>query len=164
MLGETIEDPYQVESTTDRVEGLKMIPLHTTLTKEKTTIRSAGTLQFSGEKVEVTGYEIHMGNTTHDTSLHSFIQLNNSEDGSKNESETCIGTYFHGIFHNDNFRGIFLNHIRKKKGLQPILKRESFENRQCDDYNRLAEHVRSVVDINRLNEMIEQFAKRKRDI
>jgi adenosylcobyric acid synthase len=161
MLGEIIEDPYQVESKTNRIEGLKLLPLHTTLTNEKTTLRSAGTLQLSGEKVGVTGYEIHMGKTTLLSSLSAFIQLDNSEDGCKNDFETCIGTYFHGIFHNDHFRELFLNHIRKKKGLAPIFNRESFEEKQFNEYNRIAEHVRAAVDIDRINQMIEQFANRK---
>ncbi|MGM0876646.1 MAG: cobyric acid synthase [Bacillota bacterium] len=163
MLGEIIEDPFQVESKTKRIEGLKLIPVHTTLTKDKTTVRSAGTLQIAGGEAAVTGYEIHMGNTIHLSTLHSFIQLDNREEGSKNDSETCIGTYLHGIFHNDHFRELFLNQIRKKKGLKPIFNRESYENKQFNEYNRLAEHVRSAIDIDQINQMIEQFVKRKRD-
>ncbi|MCM3651818.1 cobyric acid synthase [Metabacillus litoralis] len=163
MLGKTIEDPYQVESKIKCAEGLKLIPIHTTLTKEKTTVRSEGTLYLAGEKANVTGYEIHMGNTTHLSSFHSFIQLNNREDGSKNVSETCMGTYLHGVFHNDHFRWLFLNHIRKKKGLQPIGNRESYDDRQFNEYNRLAKHVRGAINIKRLNQIIEQFPKRKRD-
>jgi adenosylcobyric acid synthase len=163
MLGEKIEDPFQVESKIEHIEGLKMLPLETLLTKAKTTIRSTGTMQLFGANVNVAGYEIHMGTTTHTSQVEPLIQLNDREDGSKNNMETCIGTYFHGIFHNDEFRGVVLNHIRKKKGLQPILKRESFEDSQKKDFDRLADHVRNALDIEFLYEIMDQYAHRKRD-
>ncbi|KKI90312.1 cobalamin biosynthesis protein CobQ [Bacillus sp. SA1-12] len=163
MLGEMIEDPYHVESNTKRIKGLGLLPIHTTLTKEKTTIRSRGTVEVSGEKLDVTGYEIHMGKTTCLTGLSPLIQLTNGVDGSKNQEETCIGTYFHGIFHNDEFRWSFLNNLLIRKGLKPVTLRESYEERQANEYNRLAEHVRAAIDVNQLNQKIEQFALRKRE-
>ncbi|OAS82867.1 MULTISPECIES: cobyric acid synthase [Metabacillus] len=163
MLGDRIEDPFQVESKIKSIAGLKMLQLETLLTNEKTTVRSTGTIQLFGVNVKVAGYEIHMGTTTHAPQIEPLIQLNDRKDGSKNSMETCIGTYFHGIFHNDEFRGVFLNHIRKKKGLQPFLTRESFEDSQNKDFNRLADHVRSALDIEHLYEIMEQFQQRKRE-
>ncbi|MGM7722386.1 cobyric acid synthase [Metabacillus sp. Hm71] len=163
MLGDMIEDPYQVESNTHEIKGLGLLPIHTILTKEKITIRSKGTVEVSGEKLDVTGYEIHMGKTTCLTHVSPFIQLKDGVDGSKNQEETCIGTYFHGIFHNDEFRWSFLKNLRWKKGLKPDILREAYEDRQENDFNRLAEEVRAAIDISQLNQKIEQFAKRKRE-
>lgn len=161
MLGETIEDPYQVESKKGWIKGLNLLPLKTILTNEKATNRTKGTLTINGQKVDVAGYEIHMGQTIASSSLQSLIMLANGADGYKNESETCIGTYLHGIFHNDEFRKIFLDLIRKKKGLPTSLNRESYVDKQLSDFHRLANTVRDAIDIDRLHKIIEQYPKGK---
>lgn len=164
MLGELIEDPFQVETDINYVDGLKLLPLHTTLSKEKITVRSEGTLSLFGKETKVTGYEIHMGLTSHLEELQTLIELSDRVDGSKNQSETCIGTYFHGVFHNDLFKEHFLNHIRRRKSLKPLLNRESYETRRLNEYNRLADHVREAIDIEKLSVMINNYHRKEREI
>jgi adenosylcobyric acid synthase len=164
ILGESIKDPYQVETSLKEILGLSLLPIKTLLTKTKTTIRSEGEVMLAGESLPVSGYEIHMGRSISESTFLPFIKLSNRSEGSKNENETVMGTYFHGIFHNDDFRSHFLNRIRKKKGLLPIDNRIQFQNLQQQEFDRLAEHVRKAVDIPHLYGLMEQFFKKKEGV
>lgn len=41
-----------------------------------------------------------------------------------------FGSYFHGIFHNYNFRREFLNYIRKNKGLETKFEEDPYETKK----------------------------------
>ncbi len=45
--------------------------------------------------------------------VKGLIETKGRTDGCKTADEKVIGTYFHGIFHNDEFRGELLNQIRQ---------------------------------------------------
>ncbi len=59
---------------------------------------------------KVTGYEIHMGETT--GGHPAFL-----DDGCVSENGLIIGTYLHGLFNNDNLRNSFLKYLYDQKGL-----------------------------------------------
>lgn len=163
MLGEKIRDPHQVESHHHEVNGLNLLPIQTTLAKTKTTIRSVGEAVWGGKAFPVEGYEIHMGETTSSISISPFIYLQHQSDGSKNETETLSGTYFHGIFHNDDFRAALLNQLRSRKGLIPLHNRSSFSERKKQEFDRLANHVRESLDFPRLNQLMQEFKQREQN-
>jgi adenosylcobyric acid synthase len=92
MLGESVEDPYGVETEAGRAEGLKLIAGRTVLSREKTTRVVRGTTP-SGHEFEA--YEIHMGRTTRPPSALPFAKLGDgTEDGVR--ALRCSGTYLHG--------------------------------------------------------------------
>ena len=157
MLGSSIEDPYKIESPYLMEDGLKLFPLKTTITQEKTTVLSEGTLSFGGVLTDVSGYEIHMGQTSFEGEFQSFIQLEDRNEGCKSEDERVLGTYFHGIFHNDEFRKQLLNKLRVQKGLPEITERVSFQQIRESAFDRLADHVRNHVQLDVINEKINEF-------
>ncbi|PKC51625.1 hypothetical protein RhiirA1_483338, partial [Rhizophagus irregularis] len=61
MLGNQISDPAEVESSYQMIEGLGLIPMQTIMAKDKTTVRSEGIAMIGKERIDVEGYEIHMG-------------------------------------------------------------------------------------------------------
>jgi adenosylcobyric acid synthase len=72
MLGESIEDPFGVESNRGRIDGLGFLKLRTVLEREKTLTRVRGLCGISRMRgrgnggtggIEIEGYEIHMGRT-----------------------------------------------------------------------------------------------------
>ena len=69
MLGKTINDPHKVESSESSVAGLGLLDIKTTFGQIKTTTQIGAKVVankglFEGLKgVEITGYEIHMGQT-----------------------------------------------------------------------------------------------------
>ncbi|RBW67880.1 cobyric acid synthase [Bacillus taeanensis] len=157
MLGCDIHDPDAIESPNKFMNGLGLLPLSTTITKEKTTLLSEGQLQFNDQIFQVKGYEIHMGETKMVAQNRTLIHLSDRVDGCKSPNENVIGTYFHGIFHNDAFREALLNHIRAKKGLPPIKRRISFKQLREEVFDRLADHVRKHVDMNMIEQKMVEF-------
>jgi len=68
MMGLTVADPFGVEGEPRTVEGLGLLPVHSTLGKVKTTVRR--TFHFGHETGPLCeGYEIHMGYTTAGSAL-----------------------------------------------------------------------------------------------
>jgi adenosylcobyric acid synthase len=160
MLGKSISDPSNIESTKHYDTGLNLLPIRTTITKEKTTTLSEGVLHFASSSIPVIGYEIHMGQSDFEDRHVPLIKMEDRLDGCISTDERVIGTYYHGIFHNDLFREHLLNVIRKQKGLQAIKGRVSFNGLRESAYDRLAEHVREHVKLDYIYKRMEEFYSR----
>lgn len=161
MLGEEIQDPFAIESLHKEIEGLRLLPIRTAITKEKTTVLSNGVLDLYGKSFSVTGYEIHMGKTETTEACQWLIKTMGRSEGCKTDDEKVIGTYFHGIFHNDAFREELLNQIRQAKGLAPIDHRISFNQLREEAFDRLAVHVRGHVKLDLIEDKMKEFQKRR---
>ncbi|SMO90444.1 cobyric acid synthase [Melghirimyces algeriensis] len=157
MLGLSVSDPHEMESSNHYETGLGFLRLRTTITQRKTTVLSQGTMNFAQCSIPVTGYEIHMGQSLFEGSFERLIQTKNHEEGCKSEDERVIGTYFHGIFHNDLFREMLLNRIRKQKGLDEIKGRVSFHQLRESAFDRLADHVREHVKLDQIHWKMNEF-------
>ncbi|MBM7603002.1 adenosylcobyric acid synthase [Metabacillus crassostreae] len=160
MLGIQVNDPFAIESPHYSTEGLGLLPLHTTITQEKTTTLSEGVLTYQKQNYLVKGYEIHMGETKLENYNAPLIKLASSLDGCKAFDEKVIGTYFHGIFHNDAFREAMLNNVRQQKGLPPIMNRSSFNQIREEAYDNLADHVRKHVDVEYIENKMAEFQQK----
>jgi adenosylcobyric acid synthase len=160
MLGQEIRDPHSIESRHQAIEGLQLLPIQTAITKEKTTVLSEGVLRLYRKSFEVTGYEIHMGETKPTGVSEGLISTNGRTDGCKTSDEKIIGTYFHGIFHNDEFRWELLNQLRNQKGLARIHERVSFNQLREEAFDRLADHVRGHVKLGLIEQKMNEFQKR----
>ena len=111
MLGMTIADEG-FESTQHRnnaISGLQLLPVHTVFhSYEKETkqvqkyVTGSGPILDKIRSQKIRGYEIHMGSTT--TSFPIF-----GDDGAQDETGLVLGTYLHGLFHNDNLLCAFVN-------------------------------------------------------
>ncbi|PSL46912.1 adenosylcobyric acid synthase (glutamine-hydrolysing) [Salsuginibacillus halophilus] len=142
MLGLELLDEQQLESKVATSAGLGLLPISTTIAEDKTTIRTTGNLTFKGSEHEVSGYEIHMGVTKHTSETDALLETTSGQDGAKDQAEQVIGTYLHGLFHNDAFREYFLNDIRETKGLAPIYGRSSYQARRESGFDQAADLVR----------------------
>ena len=129
MLGISVDDPDGVEGSIASLPGLGLLPIHTTMSAEKTTRQVS--FQFNGQSCQ--GYEIHQG--VSDTE-EAIMQTNH-----------CIGTYIHGFLDNQSV----IDYLLGTK--QPVAAQDadSFKNEQ---YNKLAAHVRQHVDIQRIYEIL----------
>lgn len=100
---------------------------------------------------EVEGYEIHMGQTRYQEKSSVFQVFQTPQgatdygDGSINHKGTVLGTYLHGLFHNDRFRQVFLNNLRRHWGL-PENTGDSATGKD-QHYDRLADLVRRNVNM-----------------
>jgi adenosylcobyric acid synthase len=114
MLGQSIEDPDGVENTTGFSQGLGLLPVHTILKPGKVVMPQKGKIALSGlgplatcAGLDVSGYEIHCGRTEGSPSF--FVTLESgSSDGAISPNGRIWGTYLHGIFGSDEFRGRWL--------------------------------------------------------
>jgi adenosylcobyric acid synthase len=159
MLGARIRDPFGVETPLREIAGLNLLPIETTLEREKTTILSEGIVTFAGERFAVKGYEIHMGRSEPLAGHISLIEMRGRKEGAKSKDERVMGTYFHDLFHNDAFREALLNKIRREKGLAPIYGRQSFRTIREQAFDRLADHVKRHVRIEEIEEKMHAFRK-----
>ena len=139
MMGLEINDPYHVEGEIEIASGLGILPVSTTLTKEKVTEQCLFT--FLHNEAQCKGYEIHMGETR--AADHSPVcrTVNGKDDGYYLNSQTW-GTYIHGIFDNIS---IIKNIIETAGGKSSaVFNADDFKN---DQYNKLAELVRENTEM-----------------
>ena len=139
MMGLTVADPHGVEGEPQTVSGLGLLPVHTVLSREKTTLRRQ--FRFGDRYGPVCeGYEIHMGQTVAD-GIGNGLYLNfpahegEAADGYR-LSDHCWGTYMHGILDNQAV-------VKQVLGVD-IPDYRAFRERQ---YHRLAEHIRANIDV-----------------
>jgi adenosylcobyric acid synthase len=95
---------------------------------------------------EVTGYEIHMGVTE----PHGEAAF--GDDGAVAENGIVIGTYLHGIFHNQNFRDAFLDYLYEQKGIEPGSVRGAAQ--KGNGFQELAEAVEAHLDMEKIWRML----------
>ncbi|QMU55877.1 MAG: cobyric acid synthase [Candidatus Mycalebacterium zealandia] len=161
MLGSALEDADGFESAKTSERGLGFFPAETEIHEEKTLRQTSATVEnggaiFSGiEGEEITGYEIHMGQTQFSGANNArFLKkADGSFDGAVSENGNVYGTYLHGIFENDNLRSTFLNHLRAKKGL-PDEKTANFATEMEKQYERLADVLEESLDMNAVMSMV----------
>lgn len=161
MLGVTVADPEGIESKVEIEDGLHLLPITTTMTAEKKTTLSEGTIKIEEHNYHVEGYEIHMGVTRFLKPCTHLITLEESNDGVISDDQMVIGTYFHGIFDNDSYRAAIINRIRKEKGLEEKHNRVQFRSQREEAYDQLAEHVKAHIDLSLIEQKMLEFHKVK---
>lgn len=157
MLGRRVLDPFNVESDIKEAEGLSLLDVETVMLMQKETHQVTGHLLAEMDLAdggrELTGYEIHMGETTRGDNALPFARIEcrsdrlvDIEDGAVSMDGRIHGTYLHGIFDNAGFRTAFLNGIRRSKGLRERHKVIPIK----DPYELLADHLERHLDMDRL--------------
>ncbi|MBZ9570658.1 cobyric acid synthase CobQ [Methanobrevibacter sp. TMH8] len=182
ILGNRIFDENNRESQNGSVDGLGLLDIETHFkhnsSEEKIVEQSEGIILdksseenssnssdiFSSITGEIiTGYEIHEGTTTlfnEEPLLKIEKGIGNKKeknkeglfDGSKREN--IFGTYFHGIFHNYNFRRALLNYIRENKGIEPKFGEDPYETKKDYSIDKLAEIVEKNLDMDFIDNLI----------
>ncbi len=155
MLGKKVLDPDGVESELGSVDGLGLLDSETVLKKEKNTFQISAEVNLNGGRFEVEGYEIHMGETSSTGAPFSIIKERNSEkvkveDGCISKDSKVWGTYIHGIFDNDGFRGYLLGGLKKKKGIKAAKGKGAYSLLKEASIERLAKIVEQSVDMRTL--------------
>jgi len=157
MLGKYVDDPGHVESAVSRQYGLGILPTTTTFSPTKETHQVKGRvisghgLLGEAKGILFEGYEIHMGTTAGDRKQAAFCILERSAlpcnelDGCLESSGRAMGTYLHGLFHNQVLRRAILRHIARSKGI--VLSLIDNEEQRDKEYDRLADLVRSSLDM-----------------
>ncbi|MFW5836473.1 MAG: hypothetical protein ACOCVM_00590 [Desulfovibrionaceae bacterium] len=153
MLGQYVADPEQVESESGTVEGLGVLPIATTLAREKTLIQAEGAHTASGHGVR--GYEIHHGESQPllPAIRPIFRSRVSAPLGWGLKDGLAWGTYLHGVFDADGFRRHFVDELRKRRGWAPLREPQSCFNVD-PALDRLAEAVRRSLDMDAVYKLL----------
>lgn len=164
MMGEEVSDPLHVESDIERLPGLGLLPVATTMCGEKRTVQV--TFDFQGNACH--GYEIHTGKTVllrpneveHNAAVQGFQQSISPQSSKQSMPQNdatadcqttvflnarCWGTYIHGILDNAAVVDTLLAPFAQRQ-------QQAFDYAQYKEnqYNRLAEATRQYIDMQRL--------------
>ena len=171
ILGKIIHDENKKESKHGTIKGLGLLDIESEFSKSnKIVTQSVATISedidgIAGEIFkniigeEVSGYEIHEGTTEilNSKSLLTIKKGQGNNDEGKVDGATSgnvFATYFHGIFHNYNFRREFLNYLRVKKGLDAKYDKDPYETQKDYSLNRLAEIVEENLDMDIIDKLL----------
>jgi len=165
MLGQAIRDPLGVESAVAETAGLGLLPVVTGFAADKRTVRSRGVIAHDAglfrttQRLDVAGYEIHMGQTWLVGDGTPLVRLTSrgehaadDPDGLASPDGWIAGTYLHGLFDNDRLRHAMLDNLAERKGVTRTASRVSFD--RAADYDRLAATVRTSLDVELLRRII----------
>lgn len=118
ILGTAVFDPHHVESEQSAGKGLGLLPVETTFAGDKATHQAAGKIfcdsgwlaDLNGQTI--TGYEIHMGQTTTESAWLEIEQRGETAvsvlDGAMSANQKIWGCYIHGLFANETLRRAWL--------------------------------------------------------
>lgn len=174
LLGTRLLDPDSVESSVAEMPGLGLLPVETTFAREKQTCQVSGRvlsgrgLLGAAAGLAVTGYEIHMGQTTGNAAPALRIDerqgggssalasqpaggRDDAPDGATSADGLIVGTYVHGLFGQAPFRRAVLGWLAARRGARMDF--GALADRDAA-YDRIGEAVRSSLDWGRLLEII----------
>jgi len=168
MMGQEIHDPHGIEGPPGSTKGLGLLPVTTAMSSMKILGNVRGIWSRNG--AEVTGYEIHMGQTSVAVSQNearggtfgcAVSELSSDgpgdgriyashEDGVVGADGRLFGTYLHGLFDSPAFLVAFLSEVGKANTSQlasEVEERSAHRDRQLSLW---ADHLREHVDTDSL--------------
>ena len=143
MLGRRVRDPDGVDGPAGEAPGLGLLDVETVMRGEKSVQPVDGTCARSG--APLSGYEIHMGDTTGPDAARPFAHLERGPDGAVSADGRVEGTYVHGLFAGDEFRSRWLEGVRG--GASSAFAYEPALERALDD---LADGLAAALDVDAL--------------
>jgi adenosylcobyric acid synthase len=138
MLGRTVADPDGIEGAPGASEGLGLLDVETVLTQTKV-LRAENAVDVA-TALTLTGYHMHMGETSGPDRQRPFAHVADSPEGARSADGRVMGTYLHGLFAADAYRHAFLaleSDLAYEAGVEAAL-------------NGLAAHLESHLDIDAL--------------
>jgi adenosylcobyric acid synthase len=159
VLGERVEDPDRLESTTSTsCEGLGLLGLRTRFSPGKVTAkvvaRPLGRGFFAAElarEERLFGYQIHMGRleaVEPDRAPLEIVEFAGNRasqhDGGVSADGAVVGTMIHGLFESAALRAALVTALARRKGLSPSTGPEIPSKER--EYDRLARALRESLD------------------
>ena len=142
MLGHVISDPDGIEGHPATVPGLGLLDVQTLMQEEKQLGLVKAT--FGPSKTALSGYEIHMGETTGPDCARGWLQIDGHPAGAASGDGKVRGCYLHGLFASDKFRQAFLHQLGHETSAI------GYEDSIDATLNALADHLEKHLDINAL--------------
>ena len=182
LMGIEVCDPSHVEGDIERLPGLGLLPVTTTMSGEKVTRQAS--FSFASDKHGLTrtnisecqsasmtekevrvspclsdtnnmrGYEIHMGQTQPFGSAQPspLLHLSDGRQDGYIVDNRCMGTYVHGILDNAPFVDFLLQPFAEKLSLTDAP--FDYQAFKEEQYDKLADHVRQHDDMQRIYQIL----------
>jgi len=152
MLGKRITDADGSEGPARAADGLGLLDVRTALKPRKTLRQVTGAELESG--AEVSGYEMHMGDTTGADCARPVFRISASGeqqhfDGARSPDGRIFGTYLHGLFASGPFRRSFLSRLSGRTRRSG----PDYEAQIEGVLDGLADHIEAHLDLERLWEI-----------
>jgi adenosylcobyric acid synthase len=142
MLGRSVADPSGREGAPGTAPGLGLLDIATMLGERKHLGLVDGSDIASG--APVSGYEIHLGETSGNGLARPMLRLHGRPDGAVSTDGRVAGCYLHGLFASDDFRRAFLARLgAAPSGL-------AYEASIDATLDRLADHLEASLDLDRI--------------
>jgi len=138
MLGREISDPDGIEGNPASVPGLGLLDVTTVMTADKRVTETTALHPASGTRVK--GYEIHLGRTDGPDRARPLFTVNETPEGAQRPDGQVMGSYLHGMFSEDAFRGAFLASLGAAAG------NFSYDAKVDETLDALADHLAMHVD------------------
>ncbi len=142
MLGRRIIDDDGIEGAPARVDGLGLLDIETVMKPHKRLAQSTAVYLPTGDSV--TGYEIHIGETTGPDCDRAWLSLDGRGEGAASADGKIMGCYLHGLFSADAFRTAFLTELGAPV---PV---SNYAQGVEDTLDKLADHMEAHMDIDKL--------------
>ena len=139
MLGKSIADPDGIEGPPGETPGLGLLDVTTIMTPEKSLTRIKARHAETGQPIEA--YEIHIGRTEGGDSARPFAFIGGTPEGAISADGRVQGSYLHGLFASDAFRGAYLTQI----GIAAANERHGARVQGALD--ALADHIEEHLDV-----------------
>jgi adenosylcobyric acid synthase len=108
MLGRSVADPLGIEGPPSHVDGLGLLDIETQLSPAKVLRHVTG----AALGARLTGYEMHMGETTGADTARPFAKLDQlGSEGAVSRDGMILGTYLHGLLASPELRTALLAKI-----------------------------------------------------
>ncbi len=123
MLGRTLFDPGAIESDLGTVSGMGLLDVDVHFHQEKRVTKGVYTptphnpFAAAGS---VEGYEIHCGVVRRAGCQPLYVHPG-GEDGAVHPDRPIFGTFIHDLFNNASFTRTFINFLRSRKHLGPLV-------------------------------------------
>jgi adenosylcobyric acid synthase len=141
MLGRSLSDPHGIEGPASQVAGLGHLEVDTVMAPVKHLSLKTGLHLDSG--TGLSGYEIHIGETTGPDCVRAWLSFDGLPEGASTATGRVQGCYMHGIFSSDAFRSAYL----AKFGVRSNL---NFEDGVEETLDALADHVEAFMDVEKI--------------
>ncbi len=156
MMGRSLDDPHGIENkevkTSSLFSGLNLLPIQTVFLSNKSVKKRAVIAKWP-ESISIEGFELHHGSSQVIQASDDIVPLIKNEPNlgwvvKQNNQARIVGTYLHGIFDNGRWRRLWLNQIRKQKGLNELpLNVHNHSERKESLINLLADIFQAHVDL-----------------
>jgi adenosylcobyric acid synthase len=125
MLGRVLHDPERVESALGTMPGMGLLDIEVEFSPEKTTTERVYLPTEENpfrEAGPVEGFEIHSG-TIRRGACRPAYTYPGGIDGAVDPDRWIFGTFIHGLFRNPTLARVFIDTLRRRKGLPNLVTR-----------------------------------------